>query len=325
MRRRRLLAATLAATAALALTACGTTEPAATTTTSAAQPISITDATGATIDLDGPATRVVGLEWNTVENLVSLGVKPVGVADVKGYDDWSSSVPLTNSPKDVGTRDEPSVDAVAALAPDLIVTTTDLSASAVKQLKKIAPVLLVTAADSTDQIAQMFTNLDLIATATGTSAKAKTVEGTFTKALAAGKAAIAKAGLVGTDFAFADGYVQSNQVGIRAYTKRSLIGQVTAKLGLVDAWSIAGDKAYGLAYTDVEGLTKLGDVRFLYLANDNDGTDVFTANLPKNDIWKTLPFVKDEQVHRLPDGIWMFGGPATMTAYVHAVVAALTA
>jgi iron complex transport system substrate-binding protein len=28
-------------------------------------------------------------------------------------------------------------------------------------------------------------------------------------------------------------------------------------------------------------------------------------------------------VHRLPDGIWMFGGPTSMTQYVDAVVAAL--
>ena len=31
----------------------------------------------------------------------------------------------------------------------------------------------------------------------------------------------------------------------------------------------------------------------------------------------------DADVHRLPDGIWMFGGPTSMTQYVDAVVAAL--
>jgi iron complex transport system substrate-binding protein len=41
-------------------------------------------------------------------------------------------------------------------------------------------------------------------------------------------------------------------------------------------------------------------------------------------VWQSLPFVKGGNVTRLPDGIWMFGGPVSMTAYVDAVVAELT-
>ncbi|MDF2848412.1 MAG: iron-siderophore transporter substrate-binding protein, partial [Oerskovia sp.] len=37
-----------------------------------------------------------------------------------------------------------------------------------------------------------------------------------------------------------------------------------------------------------------------------------------------LPFVAAGDVHRIPDGIWMFGGPASANAYVDALVAALT-
>ncbi|GAA0530495.1 hypothetical protein GCM10010390_35860 [Streptomyces mordarskii] len=40
-------------------------------------------------------------------------------------------------------------------------------------------------------------------------------------------------------------------------------------------------------------------------------------------MWKSLPFVKKGEVHRLPDGIWMFGGPQSMGAYVDAIVKAL--
>ena len=52
---------------------------------------------------------------------------PVGVADVKGYTTWVTAEKLDDDAKDVGTRGEPSVDAIVALDPDLIVTTTDLS------------------------------------------------------------------------------------------------------------------------------------------------------------------------------------------------------
>lgn len=115
----------------------------------------------------------------------------------------------------------------------------------------------------------------------------------------------------------------SNQVSVRPYTSGSLIGAVNERLGLRNAWTIKGDKDYGLATTDVEGLTGLGDIQFTYIANDTDG-DPFAGALAKNAVWKSLPFVKDGHVHRLPDGIWMFGGPGSMEAYVDAVVDALT-
>lgn len=314
--------ASAAVAAALVLSACGTTEPAANPSASGAG-IELTDASGATITLDAPATKVVGTEWNVVENLVSLGVDPVGVADVPGYSAWAAAVPLDNEPKDIGTRGEPSVDTVASLAPDLIVATTDLPAAAVEQLRKIAPVLQVRSANGEGQIAQMNTNLDLIAKATGTEEKATGVKAAFDDAVAKGREKLAAAGLAGAKVAFADGYAQGNQVGIRPYTKGSLIGGVTAELGLENAWTLEGDKDYGLASTDVEGLTSLGDIEFLYITNNVDG-DPFADVLGANPIWQSLPFVTAGNVHRLADGIWMFGGPASMTAYVDAAVTALT-
>ena len=92
---------------------------------------------------------------------------------------------------------------------------------------------------------------------------------------------------------------------------------------MTNAWTEPGDPVYGLGQTDVEGLTRVGDAAFLYIANDGDGGDPFTAVLGDNAVWRSLPFVQKEEVHRLPDGIWMFGGPTSMTQYVDAVVAAL--
>ena len=72
----------------LVLAACGTTEPpapAAPVPTTAAGPGSLTDSRGKQINLPSPAQRVVALEWNVAEHAVSLGVMPVGVADVTGY------------------------------------------------------------------------------------------------------------------------------------------------------------------------------------------------------------------------------------------------
>ncbi|MEU0126589.1 iron-siderophore ABC transporter substrate-binding protein [Streptomyces sp. NPDC006289] len=323
--RRHLLATAAVAVAALSLAACGTTEPSSDASATADKPagkITLTDATGTKVTLDGPATKVVATEWNVVEDLVSLGVAPVGVADVKGYTAWNTAAPLTGAPKDIGTRGEPSIDTVAALAPDLVVATSDLSPAVVKQLRKVAPVLELTAADAADQIGTMNDGIDLIAKATGKETQADTLKKDFETSIAEGKKALADAGLGGAEIASADGYVQSNQVSIRAYTGGSLLGAVNERLGLKNAWTVEGDKSYGLATTDVEGLTGLGDVRFTYVANDADG-DAFTG-LAKNAVWKSLPFVKDGHVHRLPDGVWMFGGPRSMEAYIDSLVDALT-
>ncbi|MEU2897888.1 iron-siderophore ABC transporter substrate-binding protein [Streptomyces sp. NPDC001273] len=322
---RRLLRTAPLAAAALLLAACGTTEPAADEAKESTEAITLTDATGAKVELDGPAEKVVGTEWNVVEHLISLGVDPVGVADVKGYRTWDSAVPLKNEPKDIGTRGEPSMDTIASLEPDLIVATSDLQPGALKQLRKVAPVVTVTSADASDPVGQMLENLDLIAEATGTTERATTLKKDFDAKLAEGTKALADAGLDGAEIAFADGYVSANQVSLRPYTAGSLIGGINERLGLKNAWKLKGDEAYGLAATDVEGLTGLGEVQFVYIGNEDDAaSDPFGKELAGNSIWKSLPFVKSGDVHRLDDGIWMFGGTGSMEAYTDALVASLT-
>ncbi len=324
-RARRWAPLAIVVAAGLALAGCGTTEPAADGATSGGS-LTVTDARGTKVTLDGPAKRVIGTEWNVVESLVSLGVKPVGVADVKGYNEWDTAAPVAADTKDIGTRGEPSVDTVAALHPDLIVATTDLEESAIAQLEKVAPVLVVRSADASRQIDQMLDNAELVAKATGTEEKAAAEKASFEKAIADGKAKLADAGLAGAGLAFADGWLQGNQVSVRPYVKGSLLSDVNAELGLKDPWQLKGDEAYGLASTDVEGLTKLpADTRFAYIANDSDGSDPFAGGLKDNAVWKSLPFVQAGKVYRLPDGIWMFGGTASMKQYVSALVSALTA
>ncbi|WP_367047868.1 iron-siderophore ABC transporter substrate-binding protein [Streptomyces sp. Je 1-332] len=323
--RRSLIAATAATAAALILSGCGTSEPAKASSDKKSEPITLTDAHGKTVKLDGPAKKVVGTEWNVVESMVTLGVDPVGVADVKGYKAWDSAVPLKNDPKDIGTRGEPSMDTLAGLTPDLIVTTTDMSASAVKQMKKVAPVLQVKAADGADQVGQMMDTLDVIAKATGTTAEAKKAKESYEAKVAEGRKALKEAELDGSKIAMADGYAASNQVSLRGYTSNSLLGAVNEDLGLKNAWKLKGDKDYGLATTDVEGLTALDDdAKLVYIGNKgDDSSDVFTDELADNSVWKSLPLVKDDEVHRLPDGIWMFGGPEAMEAYIDALVDSL--
>jgi len=309
----------------LLLSGCGTSEPTVSddTKTSDAGPVTVTDARNKEIKLDSPASKVVALEWGIAENLVSLGVMPTGVADVKGYTTWVSAGKLGPSVKDVGTRSEPSVDSVVALDPELVMITTDSPATLITQLEKYVPVVVVRGADASKAIPQMRDNLTLTAKAVGKDDKAKEILADFDKALADGKKKIADAGKAGAPFVMADGYQEGSTISIRMFTPGSLLGAVGNELGMKNSWTTGGDKDYGLAQTDVEGLTKLGDVQFLYIASDADGGDVFGDGLAKNAIWKSLSFVKSGKVDRLADGIWMFGGPLSTQQFIDATVKAL--
>ena len=318
----------LLAGAALLLTACGTTEDAADTPAASeaasGETITIEDDRG-TVELDGPATNVVSLEWGLTENLLTLGVTPVGAADVTGYNTWDTVAPLDASTPDVGFRGEPSLDAIAALEPDLVVTTTDLPAEVIEQIEAEYPVIALRGSDASDPIGKMRSTLEILGEATGTSDEAEAALADFDAKVDEAKATLGEAGKAGAAFTFADGWVADGTVSIRLYTPGSYLGGVAGLLGLENAWTGEGDPDYGLTQTDVEGLTSLGDLEFLYVGNDTDGGDAFKDGLTGNAIWEQLPFVVAGTTTRLPDGIWMFGGPQSGEAFIDAAVAAITA
>ena len=327
MRGRRIRVALGAAVAALVLAACGTTEapagaPASPAPAGGAQ-VTVTDARGKQVTFDGPATRAVGLEWALVEHLVSLGVMPVGVADVAGYSAWVQAAPLTADVTDVGVRGEPSIETIARLQPDVVFATPDMNEGAIAQIEAFAPVVVVRDADASDAVGQMRRNVELVAQVTGKQAQAAELLAGFDAAVADGAQRVAAAGLAGRRIAFADGYLDGGRLAIRAFTDGSLIGTVTRELGLANAWPMKGDESYGTATTDVEGLTTLGDVEFVYWTNKVEGPDPFVDGLAGNAVWQSLPFVQAGNVERLPDGIWMFGGPASMRQYIDAITVAL--
>lgn len=330
MTTRRTLTA-LAAVGALALlAACGTTdEPAsdAPSTPAASGPVSITDDRGETVELDAPATRVVSLEWMQTEMLTSLGVTPVGAADVAGYTSWVGTVvPLSGEPEDVGTRGEPSVEAIAGLEPDLIVgVTSSVPEGAMEQMERIAPVALFDGADASDPLGYVEQTFRSIATLVGQDDAADDVMAASQATIDENAAAIADAGLEGTPVVFASPYAEGANVTIRMHGPRTAFQAVADEMGLTAAWQDPGDDAYGLSYVDVEGLTVLPeDTRFLYWGND-DEDDVVATTLSGNAVWQSLPFVQQDHVHRAGVGIWAYGGPESLAGWSDDLVAQLTA
>lgn len=323
--------AALAAGVLLLLGACGTTEepPSSagskpTAEETSAGPVQVTDSRGKAVKLDAPAKRVVALEWGEAEMLVTLGVMPVGVADTKGYATWVTSEKLDPSVKDVGTRQEPSVDSIVQLNPDLVVMEAERSSPLVAQIEKYVPVLVTKGSDASDNLKRMREDFTMIAQTVGKQSAADQALQDFDTALAEGKQKLADAGAGGASFVMADGWQEGNAISIRPFGQGSLVSQVAIAAGLKNAWNGKVDKVWGLGQTDVEGLTAIKgkDVRFLY--NASDGTDVFAKGLKENAIWTSLPFVKAGHVHKLSNGIWTFGGPKSCEQYLDELVKVYT-
>ncbi len=333
--RRRSLTAVLVASAATLLAACGTTEPAAEPSTSSASsssaaasgPIEVTDGRGEKVTLEAPATKVVTLEWQQTEAVVSLGVDPIGASDVAGYTSWvGTAVPFRTEPTDVGVRQEPSIETIATLEPDLIIGSIgSIPDSAMEQMSRIAPIMLMKGSDANDQLGLMTTEFQQIAKALGKDSEGEEVLATYDAAVATAKEALAAADLAGAPVVLATPYADGANVQIRMHGPRTTMQAVALEVGLGTAWEDPGDDGWGLSYADVEGLSKLpADTRFIYWGNGAEADDESLALLEKSPLWQNYEFVKQDHVYRGAVGIWAYGGPASMTAWANDLVALLT-
>lgn len=327
---------------ALALTACGTTDVAASadtdtavstsagcaddTTTTSTDPVELTDAFGRTVTLDQPAERVAVLEWQQIEDVLSLCLTPVAVADADGYRTWDTAEELPESVESVGTRQEPNLDALFATEPDLVIVEAyTRDDEIIAQLEEYGvPVLATLGANAEDPIGQMIDTFDLIAEATGRTERADVVKDEFEQHLADAKAEVESAGLAVTDFVYFDGWVDGGNVSLRPFGQGSLVGEIGEELGLTNAWTGEADPAYGLGQTDIEGMTTIGDAHLFYTGTVDPDSESFVDAAADNPAWASIPAVEEERVTAFPGGIWTFGGPRSAEQIIDAYVAAIT-
>ena len=286
--------------------------------------VSITDSRGKTVTLDGPAEKVVTLEWSVTEYAVALGINPVGVADPKGYTEWDTAVPLKNEPKDVGIRTEPSVDAIAALEPDLILA--DMSSipdTQMATIEKIAPVAVFNSATTDGLIDLLKENQKKVGTLTGKEAEAEKLAEDYDATIEEGKRKIADANKEGTPVVYTFPTKTSNTIDFRMHGPGSGPGIVAKDMGLSNAWSDSGDKGYGISNSDVEGLTSLTEDAHVFYYAEKGGEDPIAA-LNSNGIWKGLGFVKNKRVHKISESVWLYGGTKSLEQMAQVYVDTVT-
>ena len=341
MKTRSIAAALTAPLAALLLVGCGTTEAstggadapeandsadcADDTTSSSDGPVTLTDSYGREVELDEPAERVAVLEWQQVEDVLTLCLIPVAVADPEGYATWDTAEELPEDVTDVGTRGEPNLETLFGTDPDLVIVEAYTAEDEIiKQLEEYGvPVLATKGADAADPIQNMLDTFELIATATGREERADVVVDDFNASLEESKQAIADADVATDSFVYYDGWIQGGNVAIRPFGQGSLMGELGEALGLTNAWEGKVDPAYGLGQTDIEGMSEVGDATFFYTGTTDPAGDI-NAELAKNPVWKQIPAVEEGRSYAFPEGIWTFGGPRSAQQALDAYVDLLT-
>lgn len=274
--------------------------------------------------ITGTPQRIVALEWTYVEELLALGIQPIGVADIEGYTDWVK-VPIALDPSvvDVGERGEPNLETLTGLKPDLIITAAFRSAENYEQLSAIAPTIAFDSYPTDKSITQydeMRQTFLTIADLVGRTAEGEAVLAQMEAKFAAARSQLEAAGKLGESFVLAQAF-GGDTVQIRLFTDNALATEIVTQLGLENGWEDAAFQQYGFTTVSIETLPELGDVNFFYVVQDDNNVFTREAIAP---LWNELTFVQNNNAYALGGDTWLFGGPLSAELVVDKVMEALT-
>jgi len=283
--------------------------------------IPIEHALGTACVLDD-AERVVALEWTYVEDLLALGVQPVGAADIEGYNNWVDiPVELSGDTADVGTRQEPNLELIAELEPDLILTASFRASENYDELSAIAPTIVFNPypdpESDASQYDEMLTTFNTIAEVLGLEDAGEQVIADLEATFAAAESALDDAGRADETFILSQGWVANDAATFRLFTDNAMAVQILEQIGLENAWDDA-PQLYGFTEISFEGFAEVEDTNFFYVAQ-GDANEAF-ADSP---LWNGLPFVQSDRAYYLGGDVWLFGGPLSAELLVETILDAM--
>ncbi len=255
--------------------------------------------------------RIVVLEFMFAEDLAALDVTPAGLVDAAYYAGWIGydSARFTGVPE-VGTRQEPSLEAIASARPDLIIGVGFRHAPIFAALERIAPTVLFQFSPNVAQEGVPQTQLDwtrtifrTIGCLTGREAEARAVEAKLDAGLARDAQRLAQAGRSGAQFALLQ------ELGLPdrywAYTGNSTAAGVARALG-VDLWPGTPTRE-GTVYVTSADMLKKPDLAVLFVTAT--GADVALDTKLDSPVWRFVPAKRAGRVTLVEPNIWGFGGP----------------
>lgn len=232
--------------------------------------------------------RVVVLDTGELDDALALGVKPVGAVRVDVSKDYLSYLEgQTEGIEMVGSISEPNLEKIAALQPDLILSSTVRSEAIYGQLEKIAPTVL--APDLGDTWKE---NFRLYAEALNKEEEAEELISDFEADAAAVGEKIGEGKTLGI--------VRFIPGEIRVYSDKSFHGTIIEDMGLqVPAPAVGEDTFLSVS---PEQVTR-AEADFLYTSTYGDPTETDQAKVLGGPLWKTLPAVESGDVHEINDDL----------------------
>ncbi|MBA4861995.1 iron-siderophore ABC transporter substrate-binding protein [Streptomyces sp. PSKA54] len=256
-------------------------------------PRTVTHAMGET-EIKSQPKRVVVLDVGELDNVVSLGIKPVGLAPTEGSPELPSYLKKdAGEPANIGTINNLNLEAIAALKPDLILGSQLRAADKYDELKQIAPTIF--------SLRPGFTwkeNYLLNAAALDKTAEAKSQLAAYDKKVAA------LSDKLGADKPTVSMVRYLPDGVIRLYANASFIGTILKDAGIPrpknqDIEDLAAEvSAENIDQADA-------DYIFTGVYGDPKATDKSKAQ--GNPLWKNLKAVKAGNAYDVPDETWYLG------------------
>ena len=247
-----------------------------------------------TTEVSARPERVVVLDTGELDSAIALGVTPVGAVEAipgEGFPDYLAEA--AEGVAIVGSIEQPDLEAIAALEPDLILSSKVRHEAIYDQLAAIAPTVF------TEDIGVAWkTNVPLHAEALGRVEEGEALEAEYASEVAAFKEDMGDR--LG---ATAVSVVRSVGDEVRVYLNANFIGTVLKDLGLprppaqdVDDFSLTAT---------LENLDAVdGDVMFLSrYGPDHPVLD----RLMDSPLWQRLGVLEAGKVFEVPDDLWFLG------------------
>lgn len=248
-------------------------------------------------------SRVVSLNWDLTEQVIELGITPIGATEIESYNEWVMQPPITGQVADVGTRAEPNLERIASLTPDVILATAN-QADIIPALEKIAPVVYLenyTASDDAGDVAiQQFLLLgELFGKKEFAAQKVAELDQHFARL---------KAKLMdtfGSDLPNVLPVRLSDESSVFLFTENSTSDYVLKRLGLTNPIPLPAAQ-WGVTQKRIDVLK---DVTNGYVLNILPFP--YWDKLNRSYLWKAMPFVREGRINSV-DPVWSYGGAMSL-------------
>ncbi|WP_409176351.1 Fe(3+) dicitrate ABC transporter substrate-binding protein [Brevibacillus fortis] len=239
-------------------------------------------------EITGDPKRVVALEYSFVDGLWELGVTPVGIAQEKDKD-VEGLIGKKIEYTSVGTRQQPSLEVISSLQPDLIIGDLNRHKDIYKDLQKIAPTIILKSRNSTYQ-----ENLSSFATIGEALNKQKEAEqrlikhkeiiAEFKKKVPAEDSRNVMLGVFRAD-------------SLSAHGSKSFDGELLEMIGIKNAIQDAPEPTVKIS---LEQMVQW-DPDVIFLA---EADDALLNEWKQNPLWNNITAVKNQEVHKVNRDLW---------------------